>query len=170
LKPEVWLVAGGAVTHGLPVAFGGTGFGELGVRIDRWELGAGAYWAPGRSIPFAPGEVEVKTWGGRARACFALTTLAARVRPSGCAFGVVSSLSGAATGFTTSTPVDRVWGMAGGGADLAIAVASRVAIGLQAIALVSLHREEFTVEPLGRAYTTDPVAGWVGGDLRVRIW
>jgi hypothetical protein len=167
---ELWISAGGAATHGLPLGFGGAVFGDVDARLDRWDLGAGAYWTPERSVSFAPGEVLLRSWGGRVRGCYALTLRAAGARVSGCAWGMVSALHGAGSGFDTTKAQDRVWGLGGLGVDLGLPISSAVALGVQGVMLVSVHREAFSVDRLGTAYETDPIAGWLGADLRVRFW
>lgn len=168
--PQLWISAGGAATHGLPLGFGGAVFGDVDVRLDRWDFGGGAYWAPEQTVSFAPGKVLMQSWGGRVRGCYALTPRAARARLGGCAWGVISALSGAGIGFDSTTMRERVWGLAGLGVDLGVPISSAVALGVQGVMLVSVHREAFSVDRLGTAYETDPIAGWLGADLRVRIW
>ena len=168
--PELWISAGGAATHGLPLGFGGAVFGDVDARLDRWDLAAGAYWAPEQSVAFPPGKVLLRSWGGLARACYTLTPRAVSARVSGCAWGVLSALHGGGSGFDSTTTTDRVWGLGGLGVDLAVPVSSAVALGVQGVMLVAVHREAFSVDGIGTAYETDPIAGWLGADLRVRIW
>ncbi len=168
--PEIWFAAGSAATHGLPLGLGVALLGDLQVRIHRWTLGAGAYWAPERSVALSPGDVRVRAWGGDMQVCYTVTPRPSWIRASACALGVLSMLHGSGNGFDTTEAQDRPWAMGGAGADLEFRVASRVAFGVRAAALLTVHREAFSVDPLGTAFETDLFVARLGADLRVRIW
>jgi hypothetical protein len=167
---ELWAVGGGALTHGLPVGFGGAALAGVDVRVDRWDIGASAHWTPDQVVQAPPGSVLVRVWGGELRVCIAATPPAGAVRLSGCAWGLVSALRGEGRGFPQTMSEERVWGAAGTGLDLSFRLLARVAVGAQAVILSSLHREVFTVEGLGTPFETDPVVGWVGGNVALRFW
>jgi hypothetical protein len=67
--PNVWLSAGGALTHGLPERWWGAGSADVAVRYRSLEFSLGGVLAPRREHPLAAGRhVDVAFAGGRARA------------------------------------------------------------------------------------------------------
>lgn len=167
---HLWTSAAVALTHGLPLGFGVAAFAGLDARVERWDFGVGGYWAPDRSAPLPPGSVLVRSWGGRVRGCYGLMPASATARLAACAWGVLSALHGAGRGFDSTTTQDRAWATAGPGVDFALRVSPALAFGAQAVMLVSVHREAFYVQGLGTPFETDPVVGWIGADVRLRIW
>jgi len=166
----LWLNVGVAVTHGLPLAWSGAGDAELSLRLAAWDIALGGLWAPERRLAYAPGVVAIQSWGGRARACYAL---AARdvLRFGGCAVGILSRLHGQGRGFVDDASAHRPWLLVGLGPELRWAMASELSLGLSAQFLVSPFDESFSVEQRpGAAYRTDRVSGWLGLDLGLRVW
>jgi len=165
----LWLNVGGAVTHGVPLAWSSAWNAELSLRLAAWDVALGGLWAPERRLAYAPGAIAIQSWGGRARACYALA--ARDVRFGGCAVGMLSRLHGQGRGFVDDVSAHRPWLLVGLGPELRWAMAPALSLGLSAQFLVSPFDESFSVEQRpGPAYRTDRVSGWLGLDLGIRVW
>jgi hypothetical protein len=145
---------------------------DLGLRFRSFDFSIGGVYAPKREHPLAGGRrVDVGLIGGRARGCYAFTDRV--VRASACAVAVVSQLSGRGAGGpdVTETPQTRGWWLLGAGADVSIPLSSRIGVGISAVVLGQVRAVSFFIDPNANdAYTSRPVAGWIGTDVRLRIW
>jgi hypothetical protein len=169
--PTLWLSAGGALTHGLPDRWWGAGSADVVVRYRSFEFSLGGVLAPRRGHSLADGRrVDVAFAGGRARGCYAFVVGAPRV--SACAVAVASRLSGRGGGGDVDQGQDaRTWWLFGAGPDAYFPVSSRIGIGISTVLLVPARAVTFYIDPnQSEAYVTDPVAVWIGADVRVRIW
>jgi hypothetical protein len=149
--------------------------GDLAIRYRVWEVAAGGFWAPEKSLEGAGGTVHVRSIGGTGRGCFAFFDDESRLRASGCALFVVASLRGAGEGYDPNTDEihHRPWFLAGAGADVHLRLTSRISLGSSVAVLGTLRNETFYVLERGTRttpYATDRLVGWVGADFRVRIW
>jgi hypothetical protein len=171
--PSVWISLGGAVTHGLPVQWSGAGFGDLFLEGPAdWGFAVGAFFTGEGSVDAPPGEVLVRAYGARLRGCHGvLPTSTAPVELRVCAVGSVALLQAEGSGFSTNDIRFRPFFSIGPLADLAFRWSSRWSLGLQLAALFGPHREEFTIDGVqGVPFRTDAVIGWLGTDLRYRVW
>ena len=185
-RTGIWLSAGGALTHGLPDGWWFAATGEAIARIDRFDLALGGFWAPQRSVPIFAGDdnlgdILLRLAGARARGCYAFVESEGSLRVSGCALGIVSSLTGqgreAPLGVANGTAISYFWALVGPGADAHIALSSRIGLGITGGSSFSTVPRGFFIKdqrtiktpPLTR-YDSDTVTAWAGLDLRVRIW
>jgi len=160
----------------LPDRWWGTGAADVGVRYRAFEFSLGGVLSPVREHPLTEGRrVDVAFAGGRARGCYAFFDGTLRV--GACAVALVSRLSGRGVGGTDVTRGQdaRAWWLLGGGPDAYLPLSSRIGIGISAMLLVQARAVTFYLEKAGDenagdTYVTDPVAGWIGADVRVRIW
>jgi hypothetical protein len=156
----------------LPEGWWGAGTADVGLRFRSFELSLGGVLAPVRGHPFASGRrVDVGLIAGRARGCYAFTDDG--VRASACATAVVSRLSGRGAGGADVTPDSqaKAWWLLGGGPDVFFPLSSRIGVGISAMLLAQVRAVSFFIQSNeNEAYTTDPIAGWIGADVRLRIW
>src|SRR5882724_1632802 len=143
-QAALWVNVGGAVTHGLPLAWSGAADAELSLRLPAWDMALGGFWAPERRQTYAPGSVAIAAWGGRARACYAFT--ARDVRVGGCAVGLLSRLHGQGRGFADDLSASRLWLLVGLGPELRWAMSPAFGLGVSAQFLVSPFEQSFSVE------------------------
>src|SRR5262249_61845497 len=94
----------------------------------------------------------------------------ASVHVDGCIGGAALALHGQAYDFRVNGSETRPWWLAGGGPEVHWFPGSDADIGMSLRILVSPHRESFSIPPLGAAYVTPPVVGWLGADAQFRIW
>ena len=170
--PTLWVSAGGALTHGFPESFWGVGFADLAVRYGALDASVGGVLAPLRRHALEGGRsIAVLIAGGRARACYAF--LDRRVRFSACALTILSSLTGRGTGPVDDVREDsssRRWWLVGAGPEAYVPLSSRIGIGISGSVLAQTRGVSFHIDPNGGEYATDPVVGWIGADVRLRIW
>jgi hypothetical protein len=170
----LWLSAGGAVTHGFPEGWSGAAFADA---VGQWkaiDLSLGGVIAPKRSHALSAGrEVDIRLTGGRARGCYAFWQTARGLRASGCATVVVARLGGegrSSANDVTSQSAARAWWLFGAGPDVFVPLSLGMGIGISGTVLVPDGREVFLIPGVEGAYQTDSIVGWVGLDLRLRIW
>jgi len=185
-RTAIWLSAGGALTHGLPDGWWFAAAGEAIARIDRLDLALGGFWTPQRSVPIFAGDsnlgdILLRLAGARARGCYAFVESEGSFRVSGCALGIVCSLTGQGRetplGVANGTSTPYVWILVGPGVDAHIPLSSRIGLGITGGVLFSTTPRGFYIKdqrpiqspPLTR-YDSHAVTGWAGLDLRVRIW
>jgi hypothetical protein len=170
--PTWWASAGGALTNGFPERWGAAAMADLGIRFRSFDFLVGGVYAPKREHPLAGGRrVDVGLIGGRARGCYAVTDRV--VRASACAVAALSQLSGRGAGGpeVTENPETRGWWLLGAGADVSIPLSPRIGVGISATALGQVRAVSFYIDPNANdAYTSNRVVGWIGTDIRLRIW
>ncbi|HEX3596591.1 MAG TPA: hypothetical protein VHU80_15880 [Polyangiaceae bacterium] len=171
-RPSVWVAAGGGLTHGIPHAWSGVLQLDVAVRLSAFEVSAGGFWAPSRSILVPPGEIAVRTFGARVRGCYGWTPLQRGLRLLGCATGALADLTGESTHFDGSHGATRPWLLAGGSLEATYSLTSRIDAGVSLAALAALNKEKFsiTAEPTLEAYTTDTVVAIAAARLEVRLF
>ncbi len=166
---EGWLQAGGAATHGLPVAWSSAWGADFALRFPSWEVGLGGLWAPERTMAFSPGEIAIGTLGARARGCYAFAGRELRI--SGCAFAVLATLRGQAEHFSENQSSRRTWFLLGAGPELRWFPVRSLSLGISGQLLAAPARESFSIAGLaGSGYRTDRAVAWLGADVGVRIW
>jgi hypothetical protein len=93
---------------------------------------------------------------------------------SGCGLGLLASLRGEASGFSSEPRSRRrPWWLAGAGPEIRFFASDVLALGVSGAVLVTGHTESFSIEGLedrGAAYETDRWVGWIGLDVGVKIW
>jgi hypothetical protein len=180
----VWIAAGGAVTHGLPLKWSVGLGGDALLRIERFDFALGGFWAPQRSVPVVAGqtsgEILLRFAAARARGCYAVTA-SERLRAAACAEIAVASLTGqgqdAPGGVSGSTSSSSAWVLVGAGADAEVALSSRIGLGFSAGILAPTQSQTVSVKdnrasqtPALARYESDPLTAWGAVDLRLRIW
>jgi hypothetical protein len=169
--PELLVGAFAAATHGLPLGFSLALGGEVGVRLQRWEVSGGGFWAPDREVSFAPGTVTLRLAAGKLDGCYALFLEPRWFRLNGCAHMAVGALRAEPAGYSRDRPRSRPLWLAGGGLEPRILVLPALSLGATLAVLAPLHREEFSIEGLpGHAYATDSVVAWLGLEITWKIW
>ena len=161
---------GGGVTHGLPHGWSGMPDGELWVRDDAYSLALGGFWAPTRTVSFAPGTVEVRLLGGRVRGCGLAWGTWEGVHLGGCVEGVVGQLRGRGDGFATNRTQQRPWYALGASVSGGGPIHGTVGWAFGAGVLAPVQRESFSVDRVGRAYEADAVAFFAGPSLVAQIF
>jgi hypothetical protein len=165
----LWFAAGGAATHGLPLAWSSAWYGELALRWPAWDLGLAGVWAPPKVVDFSPGAVRIRTLAARLRGCYVFER--APFRAGGCLFGVLSSLRGEGQGFSNTESTQRTWLLLGLGPELRWLPGSRFSLGVSAQLLGSAQAQSFAIHGLaGEAYRTDRWVSWLGLDLAAQLW
>jgi hypothetical protein len=136
---------------------------EAGIAGRRWRMGIGALWGVPQTLDLTPGTVDEKLMSGTLRTCFA-PYRQGWVRFDVCTGAFVGFMSGEAQGFTHNEQHTRPW----------VAVPFELVLAgwnapvgweLGAGALVPVRRQDFSVDGLGVAYKSPPMAGMLS--LRV---
>jgi hypothetical protein len=176
LPLSLWLSAGGGATHGVPLGWSGMLLSDLAVRLGIFELSAGAFWAPQRTIPVSLGEVTVGVWGARARGCYAFSPEHTRgTRLLGCATGMLGALSGQASpAFVDLQSATKAWWLAGGSLEATYPLSPRINVGISVAALATLNPQTFSVKglPQGKNPVFDAAAviGIAAARLEARLF
>jgi hypothetical protein len=161
---------GAAATHGLSNRVSASAYADFMVRSGPWDAAAGAFWMPEQSMSIEPGALLVQQWGGRLKGCGALIHRNGRGRLSLCALGTLAELRASSRGLWVNTALRRALWTFGAGPEAEVPLLARLAVGLQAFALFSPHSEAFEIAGVDTRFETNRFSGWVGADLRLRIW
>jgi hypothetical protein len=173
-RPSFWIGAGGAVTHGFPERWSGAAFADLTVRWKSFDLSVGGAFAPKHAHALAEGrDIVVSLEGARARGCYAFWENVRGLRLGGCALAVVTGLRGegrGSAGDVTAGSAQPTWWLFGAGPDVFVPLSPRLGIGIYGAVLAEDKRESFYIQGVEGRYDTDSIVGWLGLDLRLRIW
>jgi hypothetical protein len=145
--------------------------GALRGGLERWELSAGALWAPNRTVAYPPGVVHVSVLAGRLGACAWLFPSRARPDVALCAGLLLGSVRGRGEGFDQDLPAaSDLWFAGEAGAVARIPIASKLALRLGISVVVPSRPQRFAVVGAGMAFRSSPAAGLleVGPELRFR--
>jgi hypothetical protein len=133
--------------------------GSFWADTERLSAAATVFSTADQASTLGPGTVDVRLTGGTLRGCLLL--LGARTRWNGrlCAAAALAALRGEATGYVTTTATRyRPWYAVGTGVVVGGRFDRRFGWFVDGTALAPLHRESFSVTPLGTAFQT-PYAG-----------
>jgi len=164
---DLWYGGGGSV--GLSAAPTLTVTGGMAASWARWSLrGSGGGVIP-REAELAPGGVRVGLVRGELLLCRALAA-GPRTRWDACAGGTAGWLWGHGQGYPVSTDAGFAWAAGGAALRLGGAVGGHWLWGVQAELLAPLRRHTFSIENLGVAYRSSPVAGLLELQIGARLW
>jgi hypothetical protein len=149
----------GAVAYGLlGDAFTGAIGGALHVPVSRTlELGAGGFWAPGRTIPYEPGTVSVSLAAARLDlaivfASFGDFALGAKVELG------IGSLQAAGNDFDRDSTPTVLWLAGGAGAVTRLELSRLFALRAGISGFIPHRSQTFSVEGAGTAFESSGVA------------
>jgi hypothetical protein len=167
---SVGIGAQGGITYGLlgaAPAFAVSG--ALRGGIGRWELSAGALWAPNRTVEYLGGVVHVSVLAGRLGGCAWLLPSRARPDLALCAGVLLGRVRGLGEGFDEPRPAaNDLWFAAEAGASARFPLVSKLALRLGISLVVPSRTQRFTVARADVAYRSSPAAGLLelGPELR----
>lgn len=142
--------------------------GAVRAQLARWELGAGALFAPHRRVEYLGRAVVLSVLAGRLGACAWLSPSRSRPDIALCAGALLGRLRGEGRGFYRDSTANELWLAAEAGAAVRVPIVSNVALRLGISAIVPSRRQEFTVLRAGTAFESSPAAGLLelGPELR----
>jgi hypothetical protein len=157
------VTAYGAVAYGL---LGDAATGQVGgafhLHVSRaLEVGAGGFWAPGRTIPYEPGSVTVSLLAARLDltawlVSFGSLALAVRVDIG------IGSLQGSGKGFDAEYTPAELWLAAGAGAVARLDLSRRWALRAAISGWIPYRSQTFSVQGVsGTAFESSPAALFV---------
>jgi len=167
-------------SHGDLWLGGGAGIGlsaapTLTVRVGvaaswaRWSLrGSGGGVLP-HEAKLAPGSVRVGLARGELLLCRSLAA-GPRARWEACAGGTAGWLWGHGQGYPVSTDAGFVWAAGGTALRVGGPLGSHWVWGVEAELLAPLRRHTFSIENVGVAYHSSPVAGQLELQIGARLW
>jgi hypothetical protein len=151
----------GAGAYGLlGDVFTGVAGGALHLQVSRTlEVGAGGFWAPGRTISFEPGSVSVSLVAARLElagfASFGSLALGARVELG------IGSLQAEGDGFDLDHTPTELWLAAGAGAVTRLELSRLFALRAGISGFIPYRSQTFSVQGAGTAFESSPLAAVV---------
>lgn len=137
------------------------------LRTGSWRFGARAtYASAAHAVP--PGELSVTLVAGRAEVGFEALR-AARLRLGPVAVIDLGVLHGETQGLPETRAASRPWRSAGGGLAATGPFASKLGWQIDALGIVPLGRESFSVRNTGRVYETPRMVFWLDLGLTVDL-
>jgi hypothetical protein len=125
------------------------------------EIGAGGFWAPGRSVPFEPGSVFVSLAAGRAGGRIRLVR-SKNFNLGGRAELLLGAISGEGRGYDVPDDATELWGAASIGASGRYELDRHFGLRFALSAFVPFRSQSFSVtlgdEPPTDVYESLPVA------------
>ncbi len=153
---------------GSPAAYVDAGFWLEGQALS---LGLRAFSTVDVSSELGSGAVDVRLTGGRLDGCLSLFGSARNVEGRLCATAALASLRGEASGYAATLPTAaRPWYALGLAGLVGGTVTGPLTWTVDASVLVPLHRESFSIAPLGPAFETPYAGGMLGIALGMHIW
>jgi len=173
-EPGAWrYVALGAQAHaefGILGAALGFGFGgNARLRVSDFELELAGFALLDRSIPMAPGRVEVGLAAASAGAC-GYVLRSAPTELSLCAAFLVGRFHGRGVGYETDREVTSLWLGGAAGAQLTLELSRQIALRASLAAVVPFQQAIVSVERVGQAYDASPLAAIFGFGPELRFW
>jgi len=150
----------------------GVGRLELGARLRRASVMAGAERVIARRSAIAPGTVEVSLWAGRLSLCGLLTDPdpSRWLQLDVCAIGSVGALHGQGEGFAVSSVSTLTWWAAGGEIRAQAVFRRRWLVALVADVAATLYRYTFSVAAVGAVPGSDRWTGQLLAGVGVKLW
>lgn len=143
-------VAAGLIDH-VPAGTLAAGFRPS---YGRWELDAGALWAPTRSFAYSNGSVDVMLLAARLGGCGWVMPFGQRWGFGGCAGALLGSLSGAGHHFDREGSTSQFWPVAEAGLHGRVVLNKPLVLRLGVTGLLPLRHLTFSVDNVGVAYET----------------
>jgi len=147
---------GGGALFGVTQLAAPTVQAELGIGVNRFRTGLGVLWVPTQRHDFGPGRLREQLLTGTARACFAALR-SSRSRFDLCSGFYAGVLKVDASGYTRNGSVDEGWLAIPLGVSLTTTWAP-LGLELATSALIPLRRHDFSIDNLGVAYASWPIA------------
>jgi len=164
LEPPEPLGFGAGVQGGVAYRLVGDGLAPtvsalLRSRLERWELYAGALWAPSGSADYLEHTIQMSLLSAELGGCAWLRRSRHRVDAALCASFLVGSLHARGKGFPSDVPASDAWFAVAAGLDGRLPLARNWALRLAISAIVPTRRQTYTVAFAEGAFEASPVSG-----------
>lgn len=128
-------------------------------RLERWELYAGALWAPSGSADYLEHTIQMSLLSAKLGGCAWLRRSRHRADAALCASFLAGSLRAQGKGFPSDVPASDAWFAFGAGLDGRLPVARKWALRLEISLIVPTRRQTYTVAFTEGGFETSPVSG-----------
>lgn len=162
------VVVQGAASFGL---LGDALVGALSVAVrprwGHWEIAPGVLWAPGRTVEYLEGSVDVSLLSARLEACGWLSASRRRPDVALCLGFFAGALRGAGEDYQDAHPATDAWFAFEAGAAGRWPISAKWALRLGISALIPTRDQAFAVNGAGNAFESSPAAflGELGPEL-----
>jgi hypothetical protein len=130
-------------------------------RLDRWELFAGALWAPHGSADYLEHTIEMSLVSAKLGGCAWLRRSRATADAALCASFLLGNLRAQGKGFPSDVPANDAWFAVGAGLAGRLPLARKLALRLEISAIIPTRGQTYTVAFAEGAFETSPVSGLV---------
>jgi hypothetical protein len=163
-KPSEPLAFGAGIQGGAAYRLVGDGLAPtlsaaVRSRLGRWELFAGALWAPQGNADYLEHTIEMSLLSARLGGCAWLEGSLAHVDAALCASFLVGNLRAEGKGFPSDVPASDAWFAVAAGLGGRLPLARKWALRLDISTIVPTRKQTYTVAFSEGRFETSPVAG-----------
>ena len=138
-----------------------TASASLHSRLDRWELFAGALWAPRGNADYLGHTIEMSLLSAKLGGCAWLRGSRAHGDAALCAAFLAGSLQAQGRGFSQDVPASDPWFAIAAGLGGRLPLARKWALRLDISAIIPTRQQSYTVAFTDGSYETSPLSGLV---------